>query len=266
MDLENSSYTDANGGAGDLPSGDFLKGKSPMLNISNICCPLHPEEFVQFFCKDCNVQNEQKVQFCECICAECAVHGEHKGHDVMNVRQAYKEMSGRISDALIRAQERTEAQQKAMLRAQEDRREVELVIEQGKQAIHNEFEKLRAALSEKEVQLMQAAEATERQAAEQLRSKTLDADVHAQTLQECQDQLKTLDTRGDEVRALNTYAKIRRRVLEVLKPLEGRTLGDNEVQLELEELKNHVQRSLETQVAEVASLSARVADIRRTGT
>merc|ERR1719160_1126258 len=31
---ENSSYTDANGGAGDMSSGDFSKGKSPMLNIN----------------------------------------------------------------------------------------------------------------------------------------------------------------------------------------------------------------------------------------
>merc|ERR1712072_1346316 len=119
---------------------------------------------------------------------------------------------------------------------------------------------MRNTLAQKEVQLLRDADETERSATEQLQTKTRTADGHVLTLQECQAQLRKLETRGDEVRALNSYARIRSKVLTVLGPMDG---IDHSIQMELEDLKQKVQSVLDIQVAEVAALSSRVADIRR---
>lgn len=248
-----SSLGGGGGGGGSLGGsiGVVDRSKSPLFGSCEVYCPLHPEDHLQFFCLECES---------ECICAECAVHGEHKGHDVLNVRHAYKNMNGRIADALSKAQARTSEQQKALQLANSQRQEVEIVIEKGKQAIQEAFEKMRTSLSQKEAQLLRDAEATERAASEQLQSKRLMAEGLVRSLQEAQAALKKLDTRGDEVRALNTYAKIRAKVLTVLGPMDGL---DNNIEHELEDLKSQVQHVLDMQVAEVATLSSHVADIRR---
>jgi len=188
------------------------------------------------------------------------VHGAHRGHDVLNVRHAYKNMSGRIAEALSKAHARTEEQQKALQLADSQRQEVEQVISKGKQSIQEAFEKMRTTLGQKEVRLLLDAEQTERSASEVLQAKTRAAEGHVRTLQEAQVALRKLDTRGDEVKVLNSYAKIRSQVLTVLGPMDGL---DDSIERELEELKSQVQSVLDMQVDEVAALSARVADIRR---
>lgn len=240
-----------NVGAAAERMGAVERSKSPLFGGREVYCPLHPEDHLQFFCLTCES---------ECICAECAVHGEHRGHDVLNVRHAYKNMSTRIADALSKAQARTDDQQKALQLANSQRQEVELVIEKGKQAIQEAFEKMRTSLGQKEAQLLRDAEQTERLASEQLQNKTLAAEGHVRTLQEAQTALRKLETRGDEVKALNSYARVRSKVLTVLGPMDGL---DHSIERELEELKSQVQGVLDSQVAEVSVLSSRVADIRR---
>merc|ERR1712194_255243 len=197
---------------------------------------------------------------CECICAECAVHGDHRGHDVLNVRHAYKNLAGRIADAMMSAQVRAEEQNNALQLAESQRQEVEAVIARGKQSIQEAFERMRVTLAQKEARLLQDAEQIERSASEALQAKAFAADGHVRTLQDAQASLRKLDMRGDEVKALNSYASIRSKVLNVLAPIDGL---DNTFEREIEEVKSRVQSGLEMQVTEVGALSNRVADIRR---
>lgn len=223
----------------------------PFLSERTMYCPLHPEDPLQFFCLQCQT---------ECICAECAVHGAHRGHDVLNVRHAYKNMAGRITEAMSKAQARVEEHQQATQLANSQRQEVDVVITKGKRAIQDAFEKMRTSLGQKEAQLLLAADQCERSASEALQAKSLRAEGHVRTLQEAQISLKKLDTRGEEVKVLNAYANIRSKVLDVLEPMDGL---DCSIEHELEELKSQVQSVLDAQVAEVSALNARVADIRR---
>lgn len=249
------------GGAVTDPPGGTDRCKLPLFGnrdrddrCREVMCPLHPEDCLQFFCLDCE---------CECICAECAVHGEHRGHDVLNVRHAYKNMASRITDALSKAQARTQDQQKVLQVANAQQREVEMVIQQGREAIQDAFDRMRTVLGQKEVQLLRDAEEIERRACEQLQGRTLTAEGHVCTLQESQSALSSLDTRGDEVRVLNSYAKIRSKVMNILGPMDG---IDHGIDTKVEDLKSKVQNSLDMQVASVASLSGRIADIRRADT
>lgn len=158
------------------------------------------------------------------------------------------------------AQGRAEEQKKALQLADSQRQEVEDVIARGKQSIQDAFERMRVTLAQKEAQLLQDAEQVERSASVTLQTKADVAQGHVRTLQEAEVSLKKLEIHGDEVKALNSYASIRSRVLNVLAPIDGL---DNTIERELEEIKSRVQSTLEMQVTEVATLSNRVADIRR---
>lgn len=230
---------------------------SPFLGGRVVYCKEHPEDPLQFFCLQC----EREKNYSECICAECALHGAHKGHDVVSVRKAYQdpELRRRMQEALQRAQGIMEERERANEIANSERAEVEAVISQGKREIQDAFEKMRQSLSKKEAQLLLAADQTERRANSKLRAKTKAAEEHVRTLQEAQAALRKLDARGEEVKVLNAYAIIRAKVLSVLRPMEGLDVG---VEQDLEELKAEVQADLDQQVRAVAALSSRVADIR----
>merc|ERR1719240_2554665 len=77
-----------NGGHSNMPTERSLRF---------IPCPTHPSEPIQFFCLECET---------ECICAECVVHGEHKGHDVLNVKRAYKNLCGKVDTLSNAARQR----------------------------------------------------------------------------------------------------------------------------------------------------------------
>mmetsp|Transcript_118984 Transcript_118984/g.210328 ORF Transcript_118984/g.210328 Transcript_118984/m.210328 type:complete len:558 (+) Transcript_118984:59-1732(+) len=232
-------------------NGSSQRALSPIFGGRMHCCPVHPEDPLQFFCLTCENQ--------ECICAECAVHGAHRGHDVLNVRHAHKQLSAEIVNVLNASQVRQEEHSREMQRATAARSEVDLVIAKGKRAIQEMFEKMRASLSRKEAELLQASDQVERLATAALARRTAAAEGHVRALQQAQAVLRRLDNRGDEVKVLNTYASARGKVVRVLSPLEGL---DGDVEQELEDLKMKVQQSLELQVSEVATLGNHVSEIR----
>lgn len=74
-------------GSGGAASSDHSStragmSKTPMITgvqgVSSLC-PSHPDEPLQYFCLDC----ESK-----CVCAECVIHGMHKGHECLSVKKA----------------------------------------------------------------------------------------------------------------------------------------------------------------------------------
>ena len=64
--LLNTNYSNYGGGA------------APYMQKKEICKE-HNEE-VSYFCFEC---------MNKCICSECVVHGVHKNHDVMKIKNAY---------------------------------------------------------------------------------------------------------------------------------------------------------------------------------
>ena len=60
-------------------------------------CPAHPEEPLAYFCLDCE---------CKCICAECVIHGLHKGHEVLSVKKAYPLLQSKVSSLSVELRER----------------------------------------------------------------------------------------------------------------------------------------------------------------
>ena len=55
-------------------------------------CAQHPDEDIKYFCFGCMGAP---------VCAECVVHGMHKGHDVMNIKKAYPAIKGKLEDNVM---------------------------------------------------------------------------------------------------------------------------------------------------------------------
>lgn len=246
-----NKLADESGATLSTGEGSSQRTLSPFFGGRLVCCPVHPEDPLQFFCLTCETE--------ECICAECAVHGAHRGHDVLNVRHAHKQLASLLVKSLEESQVRQEGHAREIQRAGAARQEVDLVIAKGKRHIQEMFEKMRASLNQKEAQLLHAADEVERFAADALSKRTVAAESHVRALQEAQAVLRRLDNRGDEVKVLNTYASARAKVVRVLTPLEGL---DGDVERDLEDLKTKVQQALELQVSEVATLGTHVTEIR----
>lgn len=112
-------------------------------------CKDHPDELPNYFCFDCES---------ECICAECAIHGLHKGHEVMRVKTAFPIIKGKVEDMLLLLSNKQDELQ--ILEEKIDARKKE-TIEQSytaKQQIKHAFEDLRARLDKKERELSQQAD------------------------------------------------------------------------------------------------------------
>merc|ERR1712217_524139 len=86
-----------------------------------LCCPAHPEEPLQYFCLRCQT---------ECICAECVLNGSHRGHDVLNVREAMRGLPERVVALASSVRERAEEFAKLAERAGEGRRDITEIIAQ----------------------------------------------------------------------------------------------------------------------------------------
>ena len=55
-------------------------------------CREHPDEPLSYYCFDC---------YSECICSECAIHGDHKSHDVMLIKKAYPIIKDKIEEIFL---------------------------------------------------------------------------------------------------------------------------------------------------------------------
>merc|ERR1719387_1242242 len=130
-----------------------------MQEMRFVPCKSHPEEPIQFFCLDCET---------ECICAECVVHGAHKGHEVLNVKKAYANLCGKVEQLLDVAKQRIEELGSSIQQLEGQKRDLELVAVGGRQGIRDAFKTLRAQLTQKEAEVLRRIEESASDAKERL--------------------------------------------------------------------------------------------------
>ncbi|KAL8442393.1 hypothetical protein Emed_007305 [Eimeria media] len=70
-------------------------------SVSSIACDQHPQEPVRFFCQTCGGR---------CVCAECALSGNHRRHLVLPAAAAWSEAAARIEGELGPSVERLESE------------------------------------------------------------------------------------------------------------------------------------------------------------
>eukprot|EP00929_Paragymnodinium_shiwhaense_P111335 TRINITY_DN7924_c0_g1_i1.p1 TRINITY_DN7924_c0_g1~~TRINITY_DN7924_c0_g1_i1.p1 ORF type:complete len:584 (-),score=108.99 TRINITY_DN7924_c0_g1_i1:247-1998(-) len=206
-------------------------------------CPVHTEEPLQFFCLRCETF---------CICAECALHGVHRGHDVLNVREAVKQLPEKISDLTSAAQARSEELLSIAEHAKDGSREIASICSGGRRELRSAIEKLRVALREEEQALLVevdrcSADVTGILSIEDHPSEARVRDSHAS--------LTKYHQAADAAMALNWFSKAKKAQAE---PPPSRPDLGSELHTQL---RGQLQRGFEARLQGVQAVSSQLTDL-----
>jgi len=160
-------------------------------------CPEHPDEIPLYFCATCE---------CQCVCAECVVHGRHQGHEVMKVNRAHEALRARagtlLDEALALEDDFAVVQDKMNWR----RKDVERAAARGRASVRSAFARVRAQLADREAELLESLDSYEHGTLSRLDSNSNDHDRRLCELQQLRDTLRANCRTGEAVQALNAYA------------------------------------------------------------
>lgn len=206
-------------------------------------CPVHPEEPLQFFCLTCES---------ECICAECALHGAHRNHDVLNLREAAKQLPERATDLLATARLRAEELTGVAEGVKSQRRNIADIVSRSRRELASQFEQVRAGLAAEERALVMEVQRCSSEVAE-----IMQAGDHSEELQvrEAQAALRRHDAVGDSIASLNALVKLN---AALATPPAARDGGVGAA-----ELKMQLQRGFDSRLSSIATLAAQVEDLSK---
>lgn len=166
-------------------------------------CREHTDEMLAYFCFECET---------ECICAECAIHGEHKGHEVMQIKKAFPIIKDKLEEVFLHVSNKID---EVELRAEKVENQKKELIDQGnaaKQQVIVSFEDLRARLEKKEREIISQIE---RIVQENLR----EADNYSRiiigkigALESVADTLKKVMSGGQQTELLDFYAENKEKI------------------------------------------------------
>lgn len=178
-------------------------------------CVQHGEP-IHFFCLDCT----------RCLCPECAVHRGGcvaSGHDVQNVKRAFKQLSGSIHQLLETAGAQLHKQS-----AQDLTQQLDDVHSKGKQDLRDLFSNLEGTFKAKEEILLKGMEESGRVADQLLLAKARQCEaksVQIKRLRESLDAIRTDEgVSGNEIQKINSFVAVQKNVAALL-PLSARCLA-----------------------------------------
>ncbi|OMJ66892.1 hypothetical protein SteCoe_36110 [Stentor coeruleus] len=124
--------------------------KDESYSISDFC-KVHPDEILGYYCFDCET---------ECICAECVIHGKHKGHDVMQIKKAYPIIKDKIEEILIHVTGKIDEIDLKNEKLENQKNEIISQGNSAKQQVLVSFEDLKARIDKKEREIISQIERT----------------------------------------------------------------------------------------------------------
>lgn len=203
-------------------------------------CPSHPEEPLQYFCLKCQTH---------CICAECVLNGDHRGHDVLNVREAARRLPERAAELGTAARLRAEEVAAVAARLREGRRELASLAERGRKDLHTAVEKLSMALQQEEEALLSEVDRCASDLWEMLQT---DPETHiGEALQE----MTRSREAGDAANALICFSRLRKAVAA---PVGNQPDSDRLAS----QLRGQLQRGFDGRLTGLAGLAECISELR----
>lgn len=180
---------------------------NPVAGIHGVSsmCPSHPDEPLQYFCLDCE---------CKCICAECAIHGLHKGHEVLSVKKAYPLLQSKVASLNVELRERVTELNGVAQSWERKQREMLNTQEQMKLKLQEHFAEIRKTLQVKEHEMKRLMGEGLRDGLNFAENKMNEVREQIQQLKDAQGQMQhntshTTASMQNSVDALNWYADAR---------------------------------------------------------
>lgn len=222
-----------------------LRAGTPLkpLNRQFLQCPVHPEDPLQFFCLECET---------EVCCAECVLHGPHRGHSVLNIRESAARLQDKVSAMAGQLQTQIDEISAEAQRIQRDRRDLAEAAAKGRSDLRAAFAQLRAALAEKEKALLVEVDQCAQEVEGILKTRAEDEG----NFQEAIEGVQRAGRGGDAVESLNWYARLRQLIAEVPSPPPS-----SEAESVFLELKEQLQRGFDVRLKSGAAVHGRIARI-----
>lgn len=117
--------------------------------LAALFCSEHPDEELSYYCLDCEGN---------CICAECAIRGRHKEHDVQPIRRAYSEIVKRVKEVVGNLEARRDVVNTILARIESHKREIGENTRSIKESMALSFNEVREKLKKKEAEFVSAAD------------------------------------------------------------------------------------------------------------
>ncbi|CAE7799214.1 MID2 [Symbiodinium sp. CCMP2592] len=168
----------------------------PSLSRRFHACPWHPEEPVNYFCLDCESN---------CVCAECCLHGKHRGHSVQCVLKAVCMLPDRAEELLSATRIESKRLTSMVKHLREKRLEAAKLVQRGMEDLQTSLREVAVAAQKEESKLMQEADARASEAVGLQRQEEQEG-----SLAEAYRHLSEFFQVGDAVPALTWYARLQK--------------------------------------------------------
>mmetsp|Transcript_27363 Transcript_27363/g.43833 ORF Transcript_27363/g.43833 Transcript_27363/m.43833 type:complete len:547 (-) Transcript_27363:215-1855(-) len=202
-------------------------------------CPVHSEEPLQFFCLTCE---------CECICAECALHGDHRGHEVLNLREAAKHLPEKAGELISNARMRSDELVTVTDRVSKCNNDIDNLVCASREELRRQFEQVQTGLLAEEKALMKEVERCFTEVATILQT---GEDGYDGKVRAAEASLRVSHHgEKDAIEALNAFSKLKA-VLHAQPAPKRKNISAKELQFQLEQ-------SFKSRLASINSLSVQI--------
>ncbi|KAK2952075.1 putative b-box zinc finger family protein [Blattamonas nauphoetae] len=171
-------------------------------------CSEHPEEELSYYCLDCEGQ---------CICAECAIRGSHRDHNVQTIRKSYVEVRKRMNELVSNLNAREDTVGTILNRIDQHKKEIEENTRSIKESMQLSINELREKLNQKEAELLNSAERFQEEQVGQLSEFVRYAEQKQESLHALIENMKQSASQSDEVSLLNYYGQSKQLAYDLLK-------------------------------------------------
>ncbi|KAL0204775.1 hypothetical protein P9112_000082 [Eukaryota sp. TZLM1-RC] len=194
------------------PSSNPLMSRHLRVDLSTfdrrpLACPVHEDEVVSYFCLDCEV---------EAFCAECAIHGDHKGHNVQKLSKSRPLISKKVDTLVEEMRRKVVALEEISNGISKVKKQLDQKTEESVSLIRSKFDDLRNLIDKKESQLITSVESDSSELMGKLEQQSNDVFDFKSQIDSSRDLIQSkLDNPCDLV-LLNFYAEHRDSLYELL--------------------------------------------------
>jgi hypothetical protein len=161
-------------------------------------CMEHTDELINYFCFQCNTSN---------ICAECVIHGSHKGHDVQTIKKAYPLICSKLEDLKTKVNANIEELISSQQKLDMGKKDIKDQITGIKKKISETFNDLKQHIERKEQELLREVDDFEEQNVKQVDHLLRLANGRAINLSEHTQSIKQVLNQYDQRTACDFYSK-----------------------------------------------------------
>ena len=167
-------------------------------------CREHPDEPLSYYCFDC---------YSECICSECAIHGDHKSHDVMLIKKAYPIIKDKIEEIFLLVANKID---EVELKSEKIANQKKEIVDQGasaKQQVVVSFEDLKNRLEKKEREILSQIDRTVQEYLREAENFSRILNSKVAVLENISETLKSVLNEAERTELLDFYSENKEKIL-----------------------------------------------------